>query len=107
MRKDLEVLRLDGTQCVSSRWRPVEIGQKPLSLDQIRGKYIGLKKFSPVLWNICTILFIASVHTGVLRNKLPEKAYMTDLLQLMIDEGNAFSEEKVQDGWVEIARLGT
>ena len=34
--------------------------------------------------------------------KPPEKAYMTDLLQLMIDEGNTLSAVKVRGDWVEV-----
>ncbi len=93
---DAETLRMDTTGCI------IEIGQKPLSLEQIQGQYMGLMKFSPRGLDILRNTFHRACTAGVLRGKSPEKAYMTDLLQLMIDEGNALSAVKVQGGWVEV-----
>lgn len=93
---DAETLRMDTTGCI------IEIGQKPLSLEQIQGQYMGLMKFSPRGLDILRNTFHRACAAGVLRGKSPEKAYMTDLLQLMIDEGNALSAVKVQGGWVEV-----
>lgn len=93
---DAETLRMD------SAGRIIEIGQKPVSLEQIQGQYMGLMKFSPRGLDILRNTFHRACAAGVLRGKSPEKAYMTDLLQLMIDEGNLLSAVKVCGGWVEV-----
>lgn len=93
---DAETLRMDAAG------RIIEIGQKPVSLDQIQGQYMGLMKFSPRGLDILRDTFHRARAAGTLRGKSPEKAYMTDLLQLMIDEGNALSAVRVQGGWVEV-----
>lgn len=93
---DAETLRMNAAGHV------IEIGQKPVSLDQIQGQYMGLMKFSPRGLDILRDTFHRAQAAGSLRGKSPEKAYMTDLLQLMIDEGNALSAVKVNGGWVEV-----
>lgn len=93
---DAETLRMDGAG------RIIEIGQKPVALEQIQGQYMGLMKFSPRGLETLRDTFHRARAAGTLRGKSPEKAYMTDLLQLMIDEGNSLSAVKVHGGWVEV-----
>ena len=93
---DAETLRMNAVGHI------IEIGQKPVSLDQIQGQYMGLMKFSPRGLDILRDTFHRARAAGSLLGKSPEKAYMTDLLQLMIDEGNALSAVKVNGGWVEV-----
>lgn len=93
---DAETLRMD------EGGRIIEIGQKPVSLDQIQGQYMGLMKFSARGIEILRDTFHRARAAGSLRGKAPEKAYMTDLLQLMIEEGNTLSAVKVNGGWVEV-----
>lgn len=93
---DAETLRMDAAG------RIIEIGQKPVSLDQIQGQYMGLMKFSPRGLDKLRDTFHRARVAGALRGKSPEKAYMTDLLQLMIDEGHTLSAVKVHGGWVEV-----
>jgi choline kinase len=93
---DAETLRMDADD------RILEVGQKPESLDHIQGQYMGLMKFSPHGLEILRDTFHRSRAAGSLRGKMPEKAYMTDLLQLMIDEGHELSAIKVHGGWVEV-----
>ncbi|MBK7901051.1 MAG: phosphocholine cytidylyltransferase family protein [Betaproteobacteria bacterium] len=93
---DAETLRMDEVGHI------IEIGQKPVSLDQIQGQYMGLMKFSPRGLESLRTTFHRAVAAGTLRGKSPEKAYMTDLLQLMIDEGCVLSAVKVHGGWVEV-----
>lgn len=93
---DAETLRMNDAGHI------LEIGQKPLSLDQIQGQYMGLMKFSPRGIEILRETFHRARSKGSLRGKTAEKAYMTDLLQLMIDEGNIITAVKVQGGWVEV-----
>ncbi len=94
--KDAETLRMDGMD------RIIEIGQKPLQLEQIQGQYMGLMKFSPTGLDILRDTFHRACMRGTLRGKAPENAYMTDLLQLMIDEGNEIYAVKVRGDWVEL-----
>ena len=94
--EDAETLLMDEVGRIS------EIGQKPVSFDQIQGQYMGLIKFSPRGIEILRDSFNRACATGSLRGKTVEKAYMTDLLQLMIDEGNILSAVKVHGGWVEV-----
>lgn len=93
---DAETLRMDGTG------RLLEIGQKPKSIDQIEGQYMGLMKFSPRGLEALRKTFHGAREAGALRGKPPEKAYMTDLLQLMIDRGERLASVKVNGGWVEV-----
>lgn len=93
---DAETLRMDETG------RLLEIGQKPKSIDQIEGQYMGLMKFSPRGLETLRKTFHGAREAGALRGKPPKKAYMTDLLQLMIDRGERLVSVKVNGGWVEI-----
>jgi len=93
---DAETLRLnpDG--------RITEIGQKPQSISEIQGQYIGLMKFSAKgLKQIKTIFYKAKEDIHLLGKPVKE-AYMTDLLQSVIDHGIEVSSVLVEGGWVEI-----
>ena len=46
--------------------------------------------------------FYDAKSAGTLRGKLPEKAYMTDLLQAMIDLHYRLDAVPVHGGWVEV-----
>jgi choline kinase len=93
---DAETLRLalDG--------RILEIGQKPKSLSEIKGQYMGLIKLSAVgAWQLRKVFHESSAR-GNLRGKPLEKAYMTDLLQAMVDLGHRLDSVPVHGGWVEV-----
>jgi len=93
---DAETLRLgpDG--------QILEIGQKPRSLAEIEGQYMGLLKFSAKGMDILKAVFHDARLHGQLRGKTLEKAYMTDLLQEIIDRGYRVDAVPVHGGWVEI-----
>ena len=93
---DAETLKLrkDATIC--------EIGQKPKSLSEIEGQYMGLMKFSAEGVKQMKQIFHAAVETGELLGKPIENSYMTDLLQAIINEGNPVTAVPVYGGWVEI-----
>jgi L-glutamine-phosphate cytidylyltransferase len=82
--------------------RILELGQKPKSLAEIEGQYMGLMKFSSAGIETLKSVFYEARRTGSLRGKLPEKAYMTDLLQAIIDAGHRLQSVPVRGGWVEI-----
>ena len=59
-----------------------EIGNKPISLDDIQGQYMGLLKFTPASWRE------AKVICAQLNNIQSDKIDMTSLLQIIIHKGN-------------------
>ena len=85
-----------------------EIGQKPDSLSQIEGQYIGLMAFrgEGVSWLRETWREVKSVAQsdptpfGVPRT--PPNWYMTDLLQRMIDRGHPLTPVWIDRGWLEV-----
>jgi choline kinase len=79
-----------------------EIGQKPGSLADIEGQYMGLMKFSVAGAAKLRKAFGQAQAAGSIRGKRPEKAYMTDLLQMMIDSGIRVDSVPVHGGWVEV-----
>jgi choline kinase len=82
--------------------RILELGQKPKSLAEIEGQYMGLMKFSAAGIETLKKVFHGARRAGNLRGKLPEKAYMTDLLQATIDAGHRLQSVPVHGGWVEV-----
>ena len=93
---DAETLKL------AADGRILEIGQKPKSLAEIEGQYIGLMKFSARGVQLLKTTFHAAKSAGSLRGKPLEKAYMTDLLQAMIDLQYRLDAVPVHGGWVEV-----
>ena len=93
---DAETLRLD------TSGRVLELGQKPKSLDDIQGQYIGLMKFS--VEGVATLIkcYDQAVAEGTLGGKSVERAYMTDLLQHVIDSGYAIESVPIHGQWIEI-----
>jgi choline kinase len=82
--------------------RLLEIGQKPKSLAEVQGQYMGLMKFSAAGLTHLKKVFHDARHAGTLRGKPVEKAYMTDLLQAMIDAGLRLDAVPVHGEWVEV-----
>ncbi len=93
---DAETLKL------AADGRILEIGQKPKSLAEIEGQYMGLMKFSAKGIQLLKKVFHDAKSAGHLRGKPLEKAYMTDLLQAMIDWGIRLDAVPVHGGWVEV-----
>jgi hypothetical protein len=63
---------------------------------------MGLMKFSPKGTQLLKKTFHDAKSTGALRGKALEKAYMTDLLQAMIDLHYRLDAVPVHGGWVEV-----
>ena len=93
---DAETLKL------ATDWRILEIGQKPKTLAEIEGQYMGLMKFSAKGVQLLKKTFHDAKTAGVLRGKPLEMAYMTDLLQAMIDLNCRLDAVPVHGGWVEV-----
>ena len=82
--------------------KPQTEQQKPKSLDEIEGQYMGLMKFSAKGTQLLKKAFYGARSAGDLRGKRLEKAYMTDLLQAMIDLGYRLDAVPAHGGWVEV-----
>lgn len=82
--------------------RILEIGQKPKSLSEIEGQYMGLMKFSAKGVKLLKKTFHDAKLEGSLGGKALEKSYMTDLLQAMIDLNYRLDAVLVHGGWVEV-----
>jgi L-glutamine-phosphate cytidylyltransferase len=93
---DAETLKL------ASDGRILEIGQKPKSLAEIEGQYMGLMKFSAKGIQMLKKVFHDAKSAGSLRGKSVENAYMTGLLQEMIDLNYRLEAVPVHGGWVEV-----
>ena len=93
---DAETLKLRDDGTIS------EIGQKPKSLSEIEGQYMGLMKFSAEGIKQIKQIFNTAVKTGGLLGKPVENSYMTDLLQAVIDTDSLVTAVPVHGEWVEI-----
>ncbi len=80
----------------------IEIGQKPRSLDEIEGQYMGLMKFSAEGIKQVKKVFYKAIEADNLLGKSIETAYMTDLLQALINSGNPVTAVPVYGDWVEV-----
>jgi choline kinase len=93
---DAETLRLDPNSYI------LEIGKRPQSLEEIQGQYMGLIRLN-------------SNGARILRNKLQaggpisedpylpiEAAFMTDLLQSLVDSGYKVKGVPIDSSWVEV-----
>ena len=79
-----------------------EIGNKPETIQEIEGQYIGLMKFSAKGLNQIKAIFYDAAKIGKLLDKSVEVSYMTDLLQAAIDKGVTVSSVIINSGWIEI-----
>ena len=99
--RDAETLRLD------HEGRILEIGQKPLTMDEIQGQYIGLLKFrGQGLEQLQQVYQRLKVGGVVAHGARPfEKMYMTDLLQAIIEAGHEVRAVPIRRKWLEIDSL--
>jgi L-glutamine-phosphate cytidylyltransferase len=79
-----------------------EIGQAPKKIDEIHGQYIGLMKFSRRGIGFLKKVFYEAKSTGKVGTKNIEKAYMTDILQVMIQSGYEIKPIFIENDWIEI-----
>jgi L-glutamine-phosphate cytidylyltransferase len=93
---DAETLKL------SADGHILELGKKPTSMDEIEGQYMGLTKFSAKGVEQLQKVFKQSLKKKSIQGKHPENAYMTDLIQEMIDAGHIVQSVPVHGGWVEV-----
>ena len=79
-----------------------EIGKKPRSLDEIEGQYMGLMKFSVRGIKHIKEIFHNALDSGELLGKSVKNAYMTDLLQAVINSGKMVKAVPVYGDWIEV-----
>jgi choline kinase len=93
---DAESLKLDAQGCIT------ELGRKPRNMADIEAQYIGLFKvdraFAPAFFTPYEQLAPAAKVAGRTRDRL----YMTDYLQLLIDQGTTVRAAPVRHGWLEL-----
>ena len=94
--EDAETLRLGSNNEI------IEIGQKPSSMDEIEGQYIGLLKLSSEGAKIFSDIFREAQTNGMLDEKPLKKAYMTDLIQAAINRGHRVNAILSTEPWVEV-----
>jgi choline kinase len=87
---------------ISSDGRILEIGQKPKSLKEIEGQYMGVMKFSAKGVGILKDVYHDAKIAGNLLSKPIQNSYMTDLLQSIIKLGYRVDAVPVHGGWVEV-----
>lgn len=97
---DIESFKIDESK------RIIEIGKDCENSAEIDARYIGLLKFSRDGINRAKKLYEVACDKYGLSNwgdirRAPQKAYMTDLLQKLILEGNDIQASLVSKGWVE------
>ncbi|MFH1791318.1 MAG: phosphocholine cytidylyltransferase family protein [Candidatus Omnitrophota bacterium] len=99
---DAEALKMDGSGRISV------IGQTPSKLSDIQAGYIGLIKFTKRGLDMAIDSYARAAETeskggrpwGISRPLV--KAYMTDMLQGLINEGTPVYAARVKSGWFEI-----
>ena len=91
--QDAETLRLSETGTI------LEIGQKPNSLDEIEGQYIGMSRFSPEGARKFENVY-RDIETYV-PGKTSADCYFTDVLQGMILAGDELKAAIIHGGWLE------
>jgi choline kinase len=87
---DAETFRVDGQGVLT------EIGSRAKSLDEIKGQYMGLLKFSPRAW--AGVSKLLEGLTAEVRNKLD----MTSLLKRLLADGMRIDTVPVTEPWFEV-----
>lgn len=93
---DAESLKLGHNQSI------IELGKKPLNLDEINGQYTGLFKIKKSKINEL-LHFYACLNKQAEYDGQPfERMYMTSFIQLLIDQKWDVRASIVNNGWLEV-----
>lgn len=93
---DLETLKLNASGDI------VEIGERAQGYHQIDGQYVGLIKVTKSGANLLRQVYHQSKKGGLLNKKEVERAYITDLLQEVINQGGKVRAVPFWEHWIEI-----
>ena len=80
----------------------IEIGAKPASLRSIESQYIGLIKVNAIGGRKVVETYKRCSKNGLMNGKPIQTAYMTDLIQQMIDDGIKIKALRTTGLWIEI-----
>lgn len=92
---DAETLRL-------SSGRIVEIGSKPISLDEVQGQYMGLFKLSPKGWSIFREHYLALYSEGITSQTQRDEMSVTAFLQHLVSRNVVVMSVPSRYPWVEV-----
>ncbi|MBN1671917.1 MAG: phosphocholine cytidylyltransferase family protein [Kiritimatiellae bacterium] len=97
---DTESLRIEGES------RVVSLGKPSPDAAEIDARYVGLLKFSAAgvkqlksVWSRCRDRFWDAPWQ--ISGRPLRTAYMTDMLQALIDDGHSVAAMKIENGWIE------
>lgn len=93
---DLETLKVNASGDI------VEIGERAQGYHQIDGQYVGLIKVTKSGANLIRQVYHKSKKGGLLNKKEVERAYITDLLQEVINQGGEVRAVPFWEHWIEI-----
>lgn len=93
---DAETLKIRSDGTIS------EIGQKPMSIEEVQGQYMGLMKFSSFGIKQIKEVFDVALKKGSLLGNNIENSYMTDVIQSIIDSGAPVTSIPIYENWVEV-----
>lgn len=86
---DAETFRID------AEGRVLEIGNKPKTVEEVQGQYMGLLKFTPQSW--AAVERLRASMTAEARDRI----HMTGTLQRLIESGQTVHGVPVRSGWGE------
>ena len=88
------------------RGRVVKIGKDVVSPEEAHGEFIGLAKFTKSGADVMRAAYhrVAEEHPAAPFHQAAslEKAYMTDMIQELVDNGAAVKSVDIESGWMEI-----
>lgn len=91
---DAETFRLTPEHCLA------EIGNKPKSVNEVQGQYMGLLRFTPEGW-----AEVLRIRSGLASDQC-DKMHMTGTLQRIVEAGNLpISAVPYQDEWGEVDNM--
>jgi len=97
--KDAETLTLDKNDYITS------IGKKPKNLNEIESQYIGLLKIKEAVLGQIIQIYELIKHKNenqiVINNRNYKHLHMTDLLQIIINNGIKIKGVRIKGGWLE------
>lgn len=88
--KNAETFKFDGNG------RLLEVGNKPKSIEEVKGQYMGLLSISPAGWEII------ETYLGGLTKKECDRIDVTSLLQSLIQKGVEIYAVPINGNWYEV-----
>lgn len=80
----------------------LEIGNKPISLNDINAQYIGLIKIKKEYLSQISYIYKKIIKSKLIKPTLYENIYMTEFLQELINNGITARACLIKKGWLEV-----